>query len=114
LADWAQQFELGEPEFQVMWYLRGRVADGLDQKSLARHLACSPAQISTTVERMRARGWITQHQSQEDRRRHLWQLTDAGSQLLDNMLNAAGTLGRWELPEFAAMRVGTSSREAAA
>jgi DNA-binding MarR family transcriptional regulator len=114
LADWAQHFELGEPDFQVLWCLRGSGACGLDQISLAKLLACSPAQVSATVERLRARGCISQRQSPGDRRRNLWQLTASGSQLIDHMLNAAGCLDRWELFASAATSAGNSAPEAAA
>jgi DNA-binding MarR family transcriptional regulator len=114
LAEWAQRFELTEPEFQVLWCLRWSPADGVDQTTLAKQLACSPAQVSATVERLRSRAQISQHQLAGDRRRHLWQLSAAGSQLLDQMLAAAGYLPRWEAHENAAGTVNHQSREAAA
>jgi DNA-binding MarR family transcriptional regulator len=114
LAEWSQQFQLGEPEFQVLWCLRASRANGLDQKTLAKLLACSPAQVSATVERLRSHGWISQRQSPGDRRRNLWQLTAGGTQLLDEMLAATGGLARWESSEIAVTSTGNTSPEAAA
>jgi DNA-binding MarR family transcriptional regulator len=114
LAEWAQRFELTEPEFQVLWSLRCGPVDGVDQTTLAKKLACSPAQVSATVERLRLRGWISQHQLPGDRRRHVWQLSAAGRQLLDQMFAAAGYLPRWESHENAAGKANHQSREAAA
>jgi DNA-binding MarR family transcriptional regulator len=89
LAEWGRPFELTEPEFQVLWRLRAAGVAGLDQKTLATLLAFSAAQISASVERLRARGWILQICSQGDRRRHLWRLSDGGQKLLDSVLLAA-------------------------
>jgi DNA-binding MarR family transcriptional regulator len=92
LAEWAHSFQLTEPDFQVLWCLRLQDIGGLDQTTLARELAYSPAQVSATVERMRAAGWIIQRQTRADRRRHLWQLSESGQRLLNEMLAAAGLL----------------------
>lgn len=86
LAAWAKHFELSEPEFQLLWSLRPLANRGVDQSSLARRLALSPAQVSATVERLRRGGWIFSLAVQGDRRRRLWQLTGAGHALLAKML----------------------------
>jgi DNA-binding MarR family transcriptional regulator len=103
LAEWAQRFELGEPDAQVLWCLRRGPAGGLDQTTLAKQLACSPAQVSATVERMRSRGWITPWQRPGDRRRNLWRLSPDGNRLVDEMLAAAGFLPPWESNDSAAV-----------
>jgi DNA-binding MarR family transcriptional regulator len=92
IAEWSHQFGLSEPEFQVLWCLRSAVSEGLDQTTLARQLVYSAAQVSATVERMREQGWIIQRPIAADRRRHLWQLSDGGRNLLGQMLDAAGVL----------------------
>jgi DNA-binding MarR family transcriptional regulator len=92
LAEWARRFTLSEPEFQVLWCLRGEAVEGLDQKALATRLACSPAQVSSTVEQLRARDWIAQRHRPNDRRRHVWQLSAEGTALLAEMLVAVGYL----------------------
>lgn len=86
LAAWAKPFELSEPEFQLLWNLRPLVGGGLDQTSLARKLAFSPAQVSATVERLRRGGWIVPHVAAKDRRRQFWQMTAEGHALLAKML----------------------------
>jgi DNA-binding MarR family transcriptional regulator len=78
----------------------GGPAEGLDQTTLAKKLACSPAQISATVERMRSRGWIEARQTPGDRRRNLWQRTTSGNRLLEQMLAAAS-----QLPKCAADQI---------
>ncbi|HJQ79202.1 MAG TPA: MarR family winged helix-turn-helix transcriptional regulator [Lacipirellulaceae bacterium] len=92
LGEWSGRFELSEPEFQILWYLKSASGDGCDQTTIARQLACSPAQISATVERMRAEEWITQKNALGDRRRRLWQLSANGEKLLAQMLGAADQL----------------------
>jgi DNA-binding MarR family transcriptional regulator len=92
LGEWSSRFELSEPEFQILWCLKSTSGDGCDQTTISRQLACSPAQISATVERMRAEGWITQQNSPGDRRRRLWQLSPTGQKLLAEMLRAADQL----------------------
>jgi DNA-binding MarR family transcriptional regulator len=89
LAEWGRPLELTEPEFQVLWRLRQASDSAVDQKTLASDLAFSAAQISASVERLRARGWILQVNAQGDRRRHLWRLSDGGQKLLDSVLVAA-------------------------
>jgi DNA-binding MarR family transcriptional regulator len=91
LAKWCEQFHLSEPEFQVLWLLRCGDC-GFDQTRLARQLAYSPAQVSATVERLQARGWIVQEPAASDRRRHLWRLTASGGGVIQQLLSAAREL----------------------
>jgi DNA-binding MarR family transcriptional regulator len=88
LAKWCESFQLSEPEFQALWLL-GSGSYGVDQSTLARLLVYSPAQISATVERLRARGWISLLSAENDRRRNLWQLTSTGSDVIEDVLTAA-------------------------
>jgi DNA-binding MarR family transcriptional regulator len=92
LADWAGRFDLSEPEFQVLWCLRDAIATGVDQTTIAHWLALSPAQVSATVERLRAEGCIVQQALPGDRRRRQWQLSAAGRATLNEMLRNAGSL----------------------
>jgi DNA-binding MarR family transcriptional regulator len=109
LAAWTQPFHLSESEFQLLWILRPRADEGLDQTTLARVMAFSPAQVSATVERARAKGWIAQHNAPGDRRRHFWRLTNGGLALVEQIISALNRLQ----PEPFAER-DASSREAAA
>jgi DNA-binding MarR family transcriptional regulator len=88
VAQWAKRFGLTEGEFQLLWRLRTAAGADLDQTTLAGALAFSPAQISASVERLRVQGHISATDS-SDRRRHHWQLTATGRELLDQMLVAA-------------------------
>ena len=99
LGQWCDRFALGEPEFQVLWTLRDLAGGGFDQTMLARRLAYSPAQVSATVERLRARGCIAQQAIEGDRRRNLWCLSDAGKIAVSEMLRAAHEL-RLELAAY--------------
>jgi DNA-binding MarR family transcriptional regulator len=115
LAYWAKRFGLGEAEFQLLWRLRSAPADGFDQTALATTLAFSPAQISASVERLRAQGWICSNGSIADRRRRHWKLSEAGLELIDQMLVAATLLrsqGEGRTPPTD--HFGRSGREAAA
>jgi len=113
LAHWCRRFELTEPEFQVLWCLADQSSGGSDQTTLARRLAYSPAQVSSTVERMRARGWIAQHSADGDRRRNLWHLSAAGRNLVAETLHAAAEL-QTELLKLAARVDATSPKREAA
>jgi DNA-binding MarR family transcriptional regulator len=92
IAEWARQFELSEAEAQLLWRLRTAPDSGIDQTALAKSLAFSAAQISASVERLRTRGWVTSRSAIGDRRRHHWQLSDAGVSLLSKMEAAAARL----------------------
>jgi DNA-binding MarR family transcriptional regulator len=92
LVDWSRRFDVSEAEFQILWCLRGDGNGAIDQTSLTRQLAFSPALVSATVEKARRRGWICQQLSDNDRRRNLWHLTLAGRNLLNTMLRATEQL----------------------
>jgi DNA-binding MarR family transcriptional regulator len=95
----AKQFELTEPELEILWCLARANCAGVDQTTLAGQLAFSPAQVSACVEKLRLRGLIAHQEARGDRRRHLWQLTGEASELLAKVAVTAS---------------GTDSREAAA
>jgi DNA-binding MarR family transcriptional regulator len=76
-------------------------------------LACSPAQISATVERLRAQGQICALAGSADRRRHRWQLSPSGQELVDRML-ADATLLRYASNDGGNNTEGARGREAAA
>jgi DNA-binding MarR family transcriptional regulator len=92
LGQWCERFQLSEPEFQVLWCLRNGVGAGFDQTMLAKRLAYSPAQVSSTAERLRLRGWIAQQSGGGDRRRNLWHLSEAGAEVVREMLRTAQEL----------------------
>ena len=112
LADWVRRFELSETEFQVLWCLRAASDAGLDQKTLATALAFSAAQISALIERLRSRGWTSQQSVPDDRRRHLWRLSDSGQQQLETMLDGAAILHCAQIADISERA--SSSKEAAA
>jgi DNA-binding MarR family transcriptional regulator len=92
LAAWAKPFGITEAELQLLWRLRSAPSIGVDQTSLAKALAFSPAQISACVERLSAQAWIVARTADADRRRNLWQLSEHGSKLLDQMASTAALL----------------------
>lgn len=114
LADWAQRFDLGEAELQVLWNLQTAADAGQDQTTLARELAFSAAQVSATVERVRARGWICQQPAAGDRRRHLWQLSATGRDFLHQMLANATLLNCGATVGTTSVSIDRQGREAAA
>lgn len=89
LASWSKPFELNESDLQVLWALHLATPDRLNQSLLAGLLVVSPAQMSVTVERLRARNWIEQLPTGGDRRRNHWQLTADGQRLLARVMAAA-------------------------
>jgi len=114
LAEWAKRFGLTEAELQLLWRLRSAPQDGLDQTALATALAFSPAQISASVERLRAQAWICARGATGDRRRHHWQLSITGRELLDTMVSAAALLRYQPSDEAGSNSNGSRRREAAA
>ena len=92
MARWCKQYGLSEPEFQVLWQLHILNGGGTDQSTLAKGLALSPAQVSATVERLRAEGWTAQQPMPRDRRRRFWQLSAEGRTVLQQMLAGTGEL----------------------
>ena len=117
LTSWSRQFDLNEPDFQVLWTLRLVAPECLDQATLAGRLVLSPAQVSATVERLRARSWIVRTPSWNDRRRNLWQLTIQGQRTLERILAEAERLphGQAAVDTPVVMHVsGTADREEAA
>jgi DNA-binding MarR family transcriptional regulator len=114
LSEWARRFGLSEADFQILWQLRSAGQNGLDQTALASALACSPAQISAIVERLRARGQIGALAGSADRRRHRWQLSQPGQELVDRMLATAALLRSMPGDHARESTEGACGREAAA
>jgi DNA-binding MarR family transcriptional regulator len=90
LAQWSSLLELSEAELQILWGLRAARGQGIDQTTLATQLALSTALVSSCVEKLRQRGLIAHQQTDGDRRRHLWQLSVAGREVLQRVVQAAG------------------------
>lgn len=116
-VEWSRRLGLQESDFQVLWTLRRAAPESLDQSTLAGRLVVSPAQVSMTVERLRAQGWIERSPHGGDRRRNLWQLTDDGRQVIARSLSE---LARWgagphgAAPQLAERVLGVATREEAA
>lgn len=92
ITGWLRGSEINEPEFRLLWLLAGATNSGdgavsLDQADLAEQLVVSPAQVSGAVERLRSLGLLERVDSQRDRRRQLWQVTNAGDELLRRIVN---------------------------
>ena len=92
IASWLAGSEINEPEFRLLWLLAGATstsvsAAALDQAELAERLVVSPAQVSGAVERLRSLGLVERVQHQRDRRRQLWQVTEAGDALLRQIID---------------------------
>jgi DNA-binding MarR family transcriptional regulator len=92
IAAWLAGAPVNEPEFRLLWLLAGglqpkAVTMPLDQADLAEQLVVSPAQVSGAVERLRSLGLLERMQHERDRRRQLWQVTNAGDELLRRIVN---------------------------
>ena len=90
LAHWSSLLEVSEAELQILWGLRAGRGQGVDQTALAMRLTLSPALVSSCVEKLRQRGLIAHQQAGGDRRRHLWQLSAGGWDVLQRVVQAAG------------------------
>jgi DNA-binding MarR family transcriptional regulator len=92
LLPYLQRYSLGEPDLQVLWSLRNEPPTGLDQTTLAGQLAYSAAQVSATVEKLRKRGLLSNHESPGDRRRRLWKLSADGQSLIREVMRLVEVL----------------------
>ena len=89
IASCTRAFGIGESDLRIIWQLgpcwyeaEDSTCRPLDQTTLASQLELSAAQISVAVERLRQAGLIISVELKHDRRRQLWQLSEAGHQLL--------------------------------
>jgi DNA-binding MarR family transcriptional regulator len=80
-------FGLKEAEFRLLWCLLTAETQ-LDQTELATLLSCSPAQVSSLVERQRLQGNILGKTASGDRRRQTWRITPQGRELLEKVVQA--------------------------
>jgi DNA-binding MarR family transcriptional regulator len=62
---------------------------GIDQRTLARHTSLDRSTVNHMVRRLTDQGYVTQVRDEEDRRRTLLSLTDAGAGLLDSLIGPA-------------------------
>ena len=90
IAAWLRGSQINEPEFRLLWLLagsgNGAVEYSLDQADLAERLVVSPAQVSGAVERLRNLGLLERVQHERDRRRQVWRVTDAASEVLSQIV----------------------------
>lgn len=61
------------------------------QSRLAQALNISPAQISSIVEALRKNQWVVGQRSEVDRRRQVWQTTDAGRRVAVKLMERIAT-----------------------
>lgn len=90
LASALQSRQVSEGEFRLLWLLRqirqtSCSSDSASQAELAAQLGQSTAQVSGSVEQLRAQGVIALIPSAGDRRRQSWELTAAGSTLVEEI-----------------------------
>jgi len=87
LARGAAHCRLAETEFIVLCACVAAEPDGLSQTGLVARLGVSPGQVSGLVERLRQAGLLEARRSAADRRRQFWQVTSAGRQAAETVLN---------------------------
>lgn len=76
--------DLTAPQFATLAVLAR--APGIDQATLAGLIAHDRPTIGGVVERLEAKGLVTRHQNEKDRRAKVLELTDAGTALLERLL----------------------------
>jgi DNA-binding MarR family transcriptional regulator len=87
LVDLVEGFGLKEAEFRLLWALLTGDTQR-DQTQLANLLGCSPAQVSSLVERQRLQGNILGRTAPGDRRRQTWRITPQGRELLEKVVQS--------------------------
>jgi DNA-binding MarR family transcriptional regulator len=71
--------------------------DGITQNALAEEIGVSAAQISSVVERLKQRDWLTGCRGRRDRRRIYWRLTEAGRAMLCRLSTVLSPMARgWD------------------
>lgn len=63
--------------------------EGVSQNQLGRLVAMDPATIQGVIGRLADRGLVVSKNDPDDRRRHLWRLTAAGTRLLTSLVPVA-------------------------
>ncbi|GAB5448448.1 MarR family winged helix-turn-helix transcriptional regulator [Gymnodinialimonas sp.] len=76
--------DLTAPQFATLAVLAR--APGIDQATMAGLIAHDRPTIGGVVERLEAKGLVTRHQNEKDRRAKVLALTEAGATLLDALL----------------------------
>jgi DNA-binding MarR family transcriptional regulator len=91
----AERHGLSEAELALLWACTKSPAGGRSQRELAEELAVSPAHVSGLVERLDRAGLLHNRAAEDDRRRHLWELTPLGIVVWQAVLNGlAEAVGR--------------------
>lgn len=92
LADHANQHDISDAQFSLLWLCDRAPECGVSQNQLVAELGMSAAHVSGSVERLRQKGLLSGQRSSNDRRRQLWTLTPAGKSVLKAVLD---DLGPW-------------------
>ena len=61
----------------------------VSQKEVAEHIGTTPAVMVNILDALTERGFVERHRSQQDRRRHYVRLTEAGTNLLEELRQIA-------------------------
>lgn len=73
---------------------------GISQQELVRFTGCSAGLVSSRIESLLQRAFVTSRRNPDDRRHQFWQITKAGSEIADQLLKQLET-GDWsELREL--------------
>lgn len=78
---------LSEAQCSLLWACSQAPVGGVSQSELSQALTLSAAHVSGQVEQLRGKGLLAGQRSAPDRRRQVWQLTDAGHAQLDELLS---------------------------
>lgn len=77
------EFDVTPVQFAMLNALMG--APGVDQVTLASHVAFDPATSGSVIGRLEAKGWVRREADPNDRRRKLLWITPAGEQTAQQM-----------------------------
>ncbi len=82
-ADGTAAFDVTPVQFAILIVLARE--PGIDQVTLAQHVAFDAATIGSVVGRLMTKGWVHREAAEQDRRRKLLQLTPEGVAALQRM-----------------------------
>jgi DNA-binding MarR family transcriptional regulator len=77
-----REFDITQPQYNVLRILRGADADGLCRNEISARMVAATPDMSRLLERMEKSGWITREQDENDRRQVSTFITDSGKELL--------------------------------
>ena len=80
-----KQFDITQPQYNVLRILRGAGAEGLCRNEISVRMVTATPDMSRLLDRIEAAGWVTRERDGDDRRQVMTFITAAGEVLLNTI-----------------------------